>query len=73
MQVVLITPPSTAPSEVQHDNRMFDAGLPVLHLRKPAADTAAIQSYLQAIKPEDLNRVVLHQHHSLAREWPIKV
>lgn len=73
MQVVLITPPTTASCEVQSVNRMLDAGLPVLHLRKPEADRAAIQQYLHAIKPQYLNRVVLHQHHSLAEEWPLKV
>jgi thiamine-phosphate pyrophosphorylase len=73
MQVVLITPPTTASCEVQQVNRMFQQGLPVLHLRKPEADRAAIQQYLRDINPQYLNHVVLHQHHSLAEEWPLKV
>jgi hypothetical protein len=73
MQVVLITPPTTAACEVSLVNRMFQAGLPCLHLRKPAADTAALRAYLQDIQPQYLDRIVLHQHHSLARELPLKV
>jgi hypothetical protein len=73
MQVVLITPPTTAPNEVHDVNRMFDAGLPVLHLRKPVADTVALRRYLQDINPQYLNRVVVHQHHSIAKEFNLKV
>lgn len=73
MQVVLITPPTTAPSEVHLVNRMFEAGLPVLHLRKPTADAAALRQYLQDVKPQYLSRVVVHQHHPLAQEFPLKV
>jgi thiamine-phosphate pyrophosphorylase len=73
MQVVLITPPTTAACEVSLVNRMLQAGLPSLHLRKPTADATALRAYLQDIHPQYLNRIVLHQHHSLAVEWHLKV
>lgn len=77
MQLVLITPPSHVATDVaqelRHVNSMFDAGLRVLHLRKPSAERADIEGYLRGISPQHRAKVVLHQHHSLAAEWKLKV
>jgi thiamine-phosphate pyrophosphorylase len=73
MRLILITPPTTAPSEVRTVNRLFEAGLPLLHVRKPSDDAAALRTYLLQIAPEHRQRLVLHQHHQLAQELGLKV
>lgn len=73
MRLVLFTPPEAAPHEVQRLNAMFESGLQCVHVRKPTATAASLCSYLDAIKPQHLHKVVLHQHHQLAQEYPLKV
>lgn len=73
MQLVLITPPTTASTELKTVNSLFHTGLPVLHVRKPDADVPFLRRYLHEIEPHFLSRVVLHQHHELAQEFNLKV
>jgi thiamine-phosphate pyrophosphorylase len=73
MQLILFTTPNFLPHETETVNRMFNAGLQTLHLRKPDTDAAALRQYLQQIQPQHLPRVMLHQHHELAAEYPLKV
>lgn len=41
------------------------------HLRKPESDQAAIEQLLKGVKPEFLNRIVLHDHYSLAFHYQL--
>jgi thiamine-phosphate pyrophosphorylase len=73
MRLILITPPTTAATELATVNQLFCAGLPVLHVRKPDADAASLRAYLQQIEPAYRQRLVLHQHHELATDLGLKV
>jgi hypothetical protein len=45
----------------------------VLQVRKPTAAVQEVRHYLQQLEPQYLNRIVVHQHHALAAEFPLKV
>ncbi|NCI46416.1 thiamine phosphate synthase [Sediminibacterium soli] len=46
-------------------NAMFEEGLEIFHLRKPATGMEELQSFLEAIHPRHLSKIALHSHHRL--------
>ena len=69
--IVLVAPEQDLENELELLNALFQNGLKVYHLRKPGKDKAEVRTYLNQINPEFLNRVVLHQFHELADEFPL--
>ena len=51
---------------------IFDAGLEILHVRKPEVSLEKLRSWLANFEPEYRSKMVLHQHHELAREFGLK-
>lgn len=67
-RLVVITPPGPATTqELDTAQRLFRAGLPTLHVRKPGASMEQVAAYLAALAPDHRRRTMLHQHHELAR------
>lgn len=52
-------------------NSLFDAGLTAFHLRKYHNSKSEIAEFINEIKPEYRNRIVLHQFHEMANEFGI--
>ena len=88
MRLVLFTPPTTLPSEhaalhslaaraalsSSSSSRSSHLLLPeALHVRKPGADEASVEDYLQNLPEIFLERAVLHSHHALASKFDIQV
>lgn len=70
-RLVVITPPGPATTqELDTAQRLFRAGLPTLHVRKPGASMEQVAAYLAALAPDHRRRTMLHQHHELARCVP---
>ncbi len=55
--------------EAERITGMFEAGLERLHLRKPASDVHHMRRLLQLIPACYHERIVLHEHFSLAQEF----
>lgn len=70
-RLLLISPSATTAGELPTLVRLFEAGLPTFHLRKPGASTSEIDAYLQALPPQYLGRVVLHGQYELAQRYPV--
>ena len=51
--------------------QLLAAGLPTLHLRKPAASQASLQALLDRLDPMFYPRLVLHQHPSLVEKYAL--
>lgn len=66
MRLILITHEQAVPDEAIACRALFDAGLQLLHLRKPAMQQTEMAAYLAAIPPVYHHRIVLHDHFSLA-------
>ena len=73
MHLVVITSPTSMPHEIHLCNRMHQAGLKRLHLRKPDWDRADAYSFLSRLDQGTLRTVVLHDWHELATDFPVKV
>jgi len=72
MKLLVIAHPKILKNETLLVNQLFDAGLPVFHLRKPTADEAAHRKFMDGILPQYHNRVALHHFHTLANDYNIK-
>jgi len=71
MELFVIAHPKILKGETLLVNQLFDAGLPVFHLRKPLADEATHRKFIEGILPEYHNRIALHHFHVLANDYNI--
>jgi thiamine-phosphate pyrophosphorylase len=69
MELIVIAKPTFFKEECHLVNQLFEAGLSVFHLRKPAEDEAAHRKFMDGISPEYHSRIALHHHHSLANDY----
>jgi len=72
MELIVIAHPKMLKDEALLVNQLFDAGLPIFHLRKPEADEAAHRKFMDGILPQYHNRIALHHFHALANDYNIK-
>lgn len=71
MQPIILSNPVSLPNEINRINQLFDDGLELLHLRKPAYTEQEYRSLIENIKSDFHKRLVLHQLHSIAEEFSI--
>lgn len=68
MQLLVITPPALVPNEARLASELLAAGLPRLHVRKPAFGPAEMRDYVHHIPARYHARLVLHGHPTLVAE-----
>lgn len=68
----VISNPTPVANEAMLINRLFDEGLPVLHLRKPGSTLQETAILLHGINPLYYPKIALHQHHSIAGNFGIR-
>lgn len=71
MKLIVISAPEFIQDEAKIINGLFAAGLECLHLRKPNATEKEMSELIAKIKPVFYNRLSLHQHHTLAKQFGI--
>lgn len=71
MNIIVISNRKALPNEANLINQLFDEGLQIFHLRKPEYSELEIIALLNEIKPEYHNRIAIHQHHKLAKQFNI--
>lgn len=72
MQLIAITHTHPVAEEATIINRMFEAGLPRLHVRRPAATAGEIEQLLQQIHSAWHPQLCLHSCHGLAAMYAIR-
>ncbi|MBB5634142.1 thiamine-phosphate pyrophosphorylase [Pedobacter cryoconitis] len=72
MELIAITRPDYFEGEGQLINAMFDAGLQLLHLRKPENDGMKFMRLMREINPFYYPAISIHQHHELADMFSVK-
>lgn len=72
MTLIVITLPHFFEGEADALNALFDAGLEILHLRKPHATLARMKQLLNGIRTEYHARIVTHECFELADEYGLK-
>jgi thiamine-phosphate pyrophosphorylase len=68
MKLIVISPESDEPREITVLSGLFAAGLERYHVRKPQWTREKQAAWLGAIPLVHRPRIVLHQHHELAKE-----
>lgn len=71
MNLIIITDPVFFFEEAEMLARMFDAGMPRLHLRKPDATRREMEDFIKSLPAKYLDKVVIHSHYSLALQYPL--
>lgn len=71
-KLIVISAEKEISGEASIINNLFAAGLQLLHWRKPGAEPALTQQFLQQLNPAYHNRVVLHQHFELSTRFKVK-
>ncbi len=66
--MIVITPAENVAEEIRVIHLLFDAGLHLLHVRKPDFSIKEMKTYLSMIDERYYSCISLHSHHSLANE-----
>lgn len=69
--LIVISNPDFTDQEASLINQLFDAGMERFHMRKPGHRSSRIRELLSKINPVHYEKIALHQHHKLAKEFGI--
>ena len=67
--MIVITNPSSVINEIKIIHSLFEAGLELLHIRKPDYSEEKMKAFLSEIKVVFRTRLILHNHHQLAEDF----
>ncbi len=70
--LVLITSEENIRDEKEQLIHFFENGLPLLHVRKPVMTEEELKYWLSQFEEKYLQKMVLHQHHHLTEDFPVK-
>lgn len=70
--LIVVSSPEQVEKERAHCIRLFEKGLSILHLRKPAWSLDQLRKFIAALPVQYHDRLVLHQHYALAGEFGIR-
>lgn len=71
MKIIVITRPEFFEGETALVNTLFEHGMQRLHLRKPRATQQELAEWIEGIHPPFRQRIVMHDHHELARDYAL--
>lgn len=71
-QLIAITSERNIVGEINDINALFDAGLPLLHIRKPGHTSEEVKNMLNAIPGDFHPKIVIHSHYELLRDFNLK-
>ena len=72
MKLIVISKETFFPEEACWINAMMSEYPFILHLRKPFASLAELETLVQQIHPAYYDRLVLHDHYALAEKYRLK-
>ncbi len=68
-QLIVISPATEVPNEVETVNTLFEAGLNIFHLRKPGWTDDQFDSWISGISIENRSKITVHQRLDIAEKW----
>lgn len=71
MKLIVFTRPDFFEDEAAQITQLFENGLSILHLRKPASTREEMARLLMEIPSEHLSKVTLHDHFDLLEEFSV--
>ncbi|MBQ4819777.1 thiamine phosphate synthase [Aquimarina sp. MMG016] len=70
--IIVLTSEKPLPNEAQQINNLFDAGLEILHLRKPSFTIDGYRALLDQIDTKYHNRIMTHQFPELTIDYRLR-
>lgn len=70
--IIVITSPVAVLNEIEIIHSLFENGLDVLHLRKPAINKEELEQFLLQINARWHAQIVMHQHFDLVEKYSLK-
>lgn len=70
--LILFTSEENQTAEKEQLTCIFEAGLPLLHVRKPEMTEEELELWLSDFEEKHLQKMVLHQHYHLAKVFRVK-
>ncbi|MCR9250673.1 MAG: thiamine phosphate synthase [bacterium] len=68
-QLIVISPETEVPNEIETVNALFEAGLDIFHLRKPGWTDDQFDSWVNAIPNGYKSKVTVHERLDIAEKW----
>src|SRR5205823_3721490 len=72
LKIGVFTRPEKDHTEHEDIKRLFEAGLQLLHLRKPGVKKEDMEELILNIPKEHYHKIVLHSHYNLATKYRLK-
>lgn len=72
MKLIVISSSHSIENETKIVTKLFEGGLETFHLRKHKLSTRKMKEFISAIPSHFHNRIVIHSHHNLARNFNLK-
>jgi thiamine-phosphate pyrophosphorylase len=70
--MIVISNPIPVANEITTIHSLFEEGMMLFHVRKPSFGDLEMKQFLSEINPQYRDRLVLHSHYHLAKEFNIK-
>lgn len=70
--IIVISNPTTLKGEQVIIEQLFDGELEIFHIRKKSYSENEIRTFIEQIPEKYYNRIVLHSHYHLAKEYNLK-
>jgi thiamine-phosphate pyrophosphorylase len=71
MKLIVLTYPEFIPDEAAQINSLFEAGMELLHIRKPLSRKKSCFELLDEINPKYYSQIKIHDFFDLADHFPI--
>ena len=71
MKIIIVSNPGAVENEATIINALFDEGLELFHLRKSDYLETELIELIEKINAKYYSKIVLHQHHQLAKRFKI--
>ena len=72
MKLIVISESKYFAGEEDVIHKLFEAGLEILHVRKPKQSTEEMKAFLEKIHSKYYSRIVIHSHHELASKFGLR-
>lgn len=70
--LIVLTSERSLKNEAEQINELFDAGLEILHVRKPTFSIQGYRALLDLIRVQYHNRIMIHQFPQLTNEYALR-
>lgn len=68
-ELIVISPETEIPNEVETVNALFEAGLDIFHLRKSGWNDGQFDSWVSSISVENRSKITVHHRLDIAKKW----